>query len=120
MPSDDFKKRNPHLYPAQPAPGDGVTSEFPLHEEIVSYCDSQRPRWKYIHARTDKKSTIGVGVCDFVLFLPNGKTACIECKSKTGKLSEAQLIWKKEMEMLGHTVHVIRSFQEFVVLTNKP
>ena len=32
-------------------------SESKLHADIVKFCDSQWPRWKYIRARMDKKST---------------------------------------------------------------
>ena len=118
--SPSVRRINPHLYPTQPASGDGVISELPLHDEIIRHCNSQCPRWKYIHARTDQKSTIGVGVHDFTIFLPGGRVLCIECKTRLGKLTPEQLAWKLEMEMLGHAVHVVRSFQEFIVLTNEP
>ena len=90
--------------------------EGSLHEEIQRYCDSNFPPWKVIHARMDKKSTIPNGAQDFTIFMPQGQVLCVECKSGTGKLSPEQLIWSKELAMLGHTVHVVRSMEEFIKL----
>jgi len=95
-----------------------VSDELKLHDDIIAFCNSQSPRWKYIHARTDQKSTIAKGACDFVIFLPNGRFVCIECKSRTGKWSTDQLAWKMEMERIGHTVHECRSMQEFFAIVN--
>jgi hypothetical protein len=92
---------------------DKIEKEIGLHEKIMRHCETEFPRWKYIHARTDQRSTIAVGVADFTIFLPGGKVVCLEVKSATGKLSEAQLAWSKEMEMLGHTVHVVRTMEDF-------
>lgn len=91
-----------------------VLREIPLHEEIIRYCNNQFPRWKYVHANPVKASTIVSGCQDFTLFLPHQRTICIECKSKDGKLSPAQVVWRKEMELLGHTVHIVRSMDDFL------
>ncbi len=93
-----------------------VNQESELHDEIESWCLSQHPRVKYIHARMDKPSCIAVGCQDFTLFLPGGRTFCVELKAKGGKLSPEQLAWRKEMEMLGHKVHVAWSMEEFRIL----
>lgn len=87
-----------------------------LHIPIIEWCNKQWPRVKYIHARTDIPSGITVGCQDFTLFLPGGRVLCIECKRGDGKMSADQLAWKKEMEMLGHAVYVIRSMAEFYEL----
>lgn len=87
-----------------------------LHEQIIKHCNAQRPRWKYIHSRTDKKSTLDKGVSDFTIFIPRGKVLSVEVKVGSGKLTEEQMAWAKEMEMLGHVVHVVRSFDQFVEL----
>ena len=94
----------------------GEEREMPLHDKIMAWCNSQHPRVKYIRARSDRESTIQVGAQDFTLFLPNGRLLCIECKSATGKLTHEQQAWSKEMEMLGHAVHVVRSMEEFMKL----
>ena len=88
-----------------------------LHQKITQHCDSQWPRWKCIHCRTDKRSTVGVGVHDFTIYLPGGRLLNVECKTRTGKPTPEQLAWAKELEMLGHTVHVVRSMEEFLALT---
>lgn len=90
-----------------------------LHEKIISYCNSQHPRWKFIHCRTDKKATIEVGSHDFTVFLPGGNILCVECKAKDGKLSIEQRGWILELKMLGHEVHVVYSLEEFINLTNQ-
>lgn len=95
-----------------------VEREIPLHNKIIAYCDSHWPPWCYIHANPAKKSTIGKGVNDFTVFLPGGKVFCAEIKTKDGKLDADQLIWRKKMEMLGHTIHVIRSLEEFIEKSN--
>lgn len=104
--------RSPKL--RQPKPENPVKREGDLHDQIINWCDSQWPRVKYIHARMDRRSTIAVGAADFILFLSMGRVLCAECKTKTGKLSAEQSAWAKEMEMLGHAVHVVRSFEEFL------
>ncbi len=101
---------------------EGVTKERELHDEIIRYCDSQWPRWKYIHARMDKRSTIAVGAPDFVIFTPGNaemhpRVFAIECKRAGQKPTPEQLAWHKEIEMLGHKVHVIYSLAEFKEIT---
>lgn len=89
-----------------------------LHEQIMEWCDAQWPRWKYIHARTDQKSTIGNGVHDFTIYAPNGRVFNIECKAKGGKMTPEQLAWSKELEMLGHASHQVVSLEQFVDLVS--
>lgn len=112
---DDYeRKRQRHAeLPVQSSP---TTDELQLHDDIIAWCNRQQPRIKYIHARTDRKSTIGVGIHDFTLFMPGGITVKIECKTKTGKLDEDQQVWWMEMKRLGHIVFVCRGFKEFALL----
>ena len=95
-----------------------VEDESKLHEQIIQWCNSQWPRCKYVTARMDKPSTLPVGCADFIIFLGGGKCLVVECKKKGGKLDADQLAWKKEMEMLGWPVHVIRSMDEFLLLVS--
>lgn len=90
--------------------------ESTLADEIRRHCNAQWPRWKIITARTDKRSTIELGAHDMTIFLPGPRTLCLELKSKTGKRTEAQLAWAAELKLCGHTVHCIRTFQEFLDL----
>lgn len=98
-------------------PADRETGEGGLHEKITEYCNKQWPRWKYIHSRTDKRSRVEVGSHDFTIFMSKGRTLCVECKAKRGKLTVEQTIWRHEMATLGHTVHVAYSFEQFLELT---
>jgi hypothetical protein len=115
---DDYeRKRRQGKYADVPAENvhrsEHVTDELKLHDEIIAWCNKQHPRIKYIHARTDRRSTIATGAHDFTIFFPNGKTICIEVKSKTGKLSTEQLAWRAEMKRLSHVIFVVRAFGEF-------
>lgn len=93
---------------------EGCEDESELHREILDYCNHQWPRWKVIHARMDQRSTIPVGAQDLTIFKPDGKVLCIECKRKGAKPTIEQQAWHKEMEMLGHKVHVVYSYREFL------
>ena len=95
-------------------PEDAVLKEVPLHDDIMAWCSAQWPRWKYIHCRTDRETTIAEGAADFTVFGPFPLCLLVECKTKTGKLSPKQLAWAAEMELLGWTVSVVRSKQEFL------
>lgn len=94
-------------------PSDAEKNELKLHDKIINYCNSRWPKWKYIHANPSVRSTIQVGAQDFTIFADRARVFCIECKSKTGKRDQDQQIWAKEMEMLGFTVHLVRSMEEF-------
>lgn len=94
----------------------GVDRESKLHEQIIEHCNKQWPRWKYRHARMDRATTEEKGVEDFTIFMPNGKTLHVECKKRDGKLDEDQRNWQHELGRLGHAVHVVRSFEEFLAL----
>ena len=63
-----MKRGSKSLQSATPTePANSSQPERVLHDKIISYCNLQWPRWKFIHARTDQPSTIGVGVCDFTI-----------------------------------------------------
>jgi len=92
------------------------TGPYGLHQQIINHCNAQWPRWKFLHSRTDRKSTVEVGSHDFTIFLPKGRVLCLECKAKGGKLSSEQLGWIHEMKTLDHPVWTIYSFAEFLEL----
>ncbi len=97
-----------------------VDRERDLHEEIIRWCDSQWPRVKFVHSRMDRPTGMESGIADFILFLPSGRTICVEAKAKGGKLSNEQMAWHKEMAMLGHHVLVVYSIEEFKILIQQP
>lgn len=93
--------------------GQLVDQESKLHDQIIAFCNEQWPRWKFIHARMDQRSTIALGAQDFTIFRPDGRLLMVECKKKGGKLSPEQSAWVMEMALLGHIVYTIRSMDEF-------
>jgi hypothetical protein len=99
-------------------PNPAEEREVALHERIKAYCKAQWPVWMFIHARSDRQSTIAVGAPDFVIFLPGGHVVCLECKTRTGKLTAEQKAWAYQMNVLGHTVHEVRSFEQFLNIVN--
>jgi hypothetical protein len=62
---EGIRSRSPNFEPLKPC-----TVERVLHDEIIEWCNEQRPRVKYIHARMDRKSTINKGANDFY-FIPS-------------------------------------------------
>lgn len=90
-----------------------------LHEEIQSWCDRKFPKWVTVHSRTDRPSTTATGTADFVVFGPYPICLVVEAKSRTGKPTTAQLLFKQRMEALGWTVDYVRSKRQFIELTTK-
>ncbi len=92
--------------------GHGVSREKDLHDEIERHC--REHGWIALHGSTAHRTHRTAGEPDFVIFADNNRTLKIECKSRSGKLSTAQLgiiAWAKK---LGHTVHVVQSMEEFL------
>lgn len=99
--------------------------EAELHAQIIKEC--MKRGWPFIHNRMDRASTATEGAPDFVIlgvYSSRGSAldSCtnspqvyfIEAKTKTGKLSIAQLGFQAQAEKFGHTVHVVRSLEEFL------
>ena len=95
-------------------PTEAVSEERGLHGAIINYCREKWYPWLFIHGRMDKRSTIAAGCQDFTIFADHGRVFLFECKAKSGKPSKDQIDWIHSMELLGHKVHVIRSFSEFL------
>lgn len=102
-------KELPHCDELEPA-----EKESKLADEIKKFCDAQFPRWKILRARRDKRSTIPKGCQDDTIFASGGRIFLLELKKKGEKPDADQLIWHKELKMLGHEVFVIRSMEEFL------
>lgn len=120
----------------QPGAQGGCDDEAELHQQIAAEC--LRRGWLAIHGRMDCASSVTVGAPDFVIMtdrcvhcglsvksgacqgvLDHGltaKTLYIEAKTKVGKLSPPQLAFHAWAKKLGHTVHVVRRFEEFCEL----
>jgi hypothetical protein len=109
----EIASKNAAVTVLEPSPYKG---EAQLRNRILEHCYGQRPRWKVIWARDDKKSTLPAGANDLTIFMSNGRLLLMELKYGQGKLSADQRDWKYELGMLGHEVFVIKSFQEFLTL----
>lgn len=88
-----------------------VVCEADLHNQIIAEC--RRLGWLWIHARMDKASHMTVGAPDFMILAEGGRVLLVECKRRDGKLRPEQLAFKAWAAKLGHTVHVVRSLEEF-------
>lgn len=92
--------------------GDGVDRESKLHDQIFVECS--RRGWIALHGSTAHRAMRTIGEPDFTILADNGRVFFIECKTATGKLSTEQqgmIAWAAK---LGHTVHVVRSFEQFL------
>ena len=106
------KVREAQPEPEGVPPGEEIEK---LHDPTIKWCREHRAA--YIHARTDRKSTIGVGVCDFVIAY-KGEVFFIEYKTAGKKLRPEQMAFKLLLEMNGRELHVLRDFNSFISLIN--
>ena len=112
IPNDVLRRLNPHLFGPLPSPGTrGVSCEADLHEEIFDEC--RRRGWIALHGSMAERTCRTLGEPDFVILAGGGRVLFVECKTRTGKLSPAQAALKHHAETLGHTIHVVRSREEF-------
>lgn len=91
-----------------------VRLEKDLQNYIVSYC--VRNDWLYFRQRMDRKATSTLGQPDFIIFPGDNKTLLIECKTASGRLSEAQEALFQKFEKRGYKVHLVRSYVAFFAL----
>jgi len=85
--------------------------ESEIHKQISQEC-SRRGLLAF-HGAMHKKSARTPGEPDYTVLLPGGKVLLVEVKTTTGNLSEAQGRVSGHAWQLGHTVHVVRKFEEF-------
>ena len=90
--------------------------ECALHGDILNHC--RRLGWIGLHSRMDKRSTSTVGHPDFVILCNEGRTLHIEAKTRKGKLREKQAALRAWADKLGHTIHLVRSYKQFIDIAN--
>jgi hypothetical protein len=95
-----------------PAPAEGISRESDLHEQIFAEC--RRRGWLAFHGAMSERTARTCGEPDFIILADAERVWLIECKTRIGKLSPAQQAISAWAAKLGHTVHVVRSFQEFL------
>lgn len=127
-PSEAFRKRNPHLYLSiditdDSCAGNGARThrspktvamegkESDLHDKIAEFC--KQNGWICLHGSMAHRAMRTLGEPDFTILADSGRVFFIEAKSKTGKLRPEQLGMRLMAEKLGHTIHVVRSMDEF-------
>lgn len=88
-----------------------VEEESSLHDGIIKFCKERK--WAYWHGSMAHKTYRTPGEPDFTICADRARVFFIECKSRRGKLSPAQLATKVWLESLGHTVHVIDNMEAF-------
>ena len=90
---------------------EGVDRESDLHDAIIADC--RRRGWIVIHSRMDRATTTAKGVPDFLIFADRARVFLFEAKRQNGKLTPEQQGFAMAADMLGFTVHVVRSFSEY-------
>jgi len=100
------------------AASEGCDDESELHAEIRAEC--RRRGWICLGGSMAHRTRRVEGEPDFLivteyLAVPNG-ILFIECKTKVGKLTPAQLAFHAHAQKLGHYIHIVRSFVEFLKL----
>lgn len=97
---------------SQQKPHDACKSEMELHYQIIDEC--RQRGWIALRSRSDMPTGRPLGEPDFIILADCGKILLVECKSKTGKLSSEQIGFSVMADKLGHKVHLVRSFAEFM------
>lgn len=103
----------------QPVAKSGCDKESELHEQIFAEC--RRRGWIALHGAMSERTHRTAGEPDFVIlrgrtFEMHPTVLFVECKTRTGKLSMEQSAMIHHAKRLGHTIHVVRSFEEFLKL----
>lgn len=93
----------------------GVERESDLHNDIMAEC--KRRGWIAFHGSMAERTARVCGEPDFIILGDNGRVLFIECKTKSGKLSTEQLGIQLWAGKLGHKIHVVRSMDDFHVIT---
>jgi hypothetical protein len=110
QPSPATIARNPHLFAQQKPQQDAP--EKVIQQMVREYLASLFPPCLFFHGSMAHRTFRTPGEPDFVALLPNGRTVLIECKTRTGKLSNEQLGVKAQAEALGHVYVVVRAKED--------
>lgn len=94
----------------------GVERESDLHAQIMDEC--RRRGWMFFHGAMCERTHRSEGEPDFEIKASGGRSYMVECKTRTGKLTPAQQAVAAHAASLGHRVHVVRSFEEFLEAVN--
>jgi hypothetical protein len=96
----------------QETPKSATQDEADLHSCVVAEC--QRRGWIAFHGSMAHRTYRTPGEPDFVILADGGSTILVECKTRVGKLSTDQLGIQAWAKKLDHTIHVVRSMEDFL------
>ncbi len=120
IPTPTLARLNPHLFGMKNVEcrmqNSAVSREAELHEQIFDAC--RQRGWIALHGSMAERSHRTLGEPDFTILADGGRVLFVECKTRTGKLSPAQAALKFHAEKLGHTIHVVRSLEDFISITS--
>ncbi len=91
--------------------GHKLVREQEIHRQILQYVAWRK--WIALHGAMHKPTHRTIGEPDFVILADSGKVWFIEVKRPGGKLTNEQKQFREKAARLGHTVHVVYSFDEF-------
>jgi len=100
--------------PPSPKRDSVVIREAEIHQAILDEC--RRRGWLVFHGSMATATARTRGEPDFVICREGGVTLMVEVKTRIGKLSTDQQAVAAWARKLGHTVFVVRSFEEFLQL----
>ena|SRR2546430_2859270 len=101
--------------PRSPLPASShQTREKQLHSQILSFARARG--WIALHGDMTRKTGRTLGEPDFVIIADAGRVFFVEAKSMIGVLSPAQVAFRARARDLGHTVHIVRSLDDFITL----
>ena len=96
-----------------------VASEGPeaeLQQAIIAECS--RRGWICLHGSMSHRTFRTPGEWDHTVLGDRGRIWFLEAKTRTGKLSTDQQAIHAWASKLGHKVHVVRSYEEFIQIVN--
>lgn len=93
-------------------PGNGVEDESDLHDQIHQEC--RKRGWLAFHGALTHRTYRTIGEPDWLVLGDAGRFWMVECKTRLGKLSPAQQAVAAHAAKLQHTVHVVRSLEDFL------
>ena len=121
IPTPTLARLNPHLFRDQRPEVRGqpghVSREAELQEQIFDAC--RQRGWIALHGSMAERSHRTLGEPDFTILADGGRVLFVECKARSGKLSPAQAALKFHAEKLGHTIHIVRSLEEFLRIASE-
>jgi len=92
--------------------------ESDLHFDVIA--ELRRRGWLYFRGNMGERTGRTLGEPDFTIIGSKGRVFFVELKTRTGKLSPAQLAVMTHANSLGSQIHVVRSMKEFHAIVGQP